>query len=238
MTQPPAMPGAPEAPDLPDAVRSRRRVLGIAGALLLIGAGAVVGVVLARGGSSSVEPAALRSGWTRQTGPGFTLGLPPEWRSVPTTANAKDFEALEKSEPQLAALVRDQFGGQLSPFIRFIAFEVGTPLSQQFSTNLTVIVAAASGGLDGFIENDAAQLRQAEGVGSTIQEQRIELPAGEAGIVTAQLQIPGGSRLGAVTHYVLVRGENGYILQFTTLADQLTRLSPLFEEIARTFRFV
>lgn len=233
------MPGAPEAPDLPDVVPSRRRALAVAGALLLIGAGAVVGVVLARGGgSSSVEPAALRSGWTRQAGPRFTLGLPPEWRSFPTTANTEEFAALEKSDPQRAALLRDQFGGELSPLIRFIAFEVGTPLSQQFSTNLTVIVAEAAGGLDGFIENDATQLRRAEGVGSTIQEQRIELPAGEAGIVTAQLQIPGGSQLGAVTHYVLVRGETGYILQFTTLADQLTRLAPLFEEIARTFRFV
>jgi hypothetical protein len=211
--------------------------VGYAAALLLIGIGAVIGILLVRPDGPQVEPAKLNAGWTRAAGPAFTLGLPPGWRSFPTTMDERDFAELEKTDPGRAAMLRGAFGGGLSPYIRFIALDAETPLSPAFTTNLTVIVVSAPRGLDAFVDNDVAQLRAADGVASTVQTQRISLPAAEAAIVTAQLRLVDNPELAVVTHYVLVANDVGFSLQFTTNADRLTELAPTFEEVARTFRF-
>jgi hypothetical protein len=216
---------------------SRGRAFGIAAAILLLGAGAVIGVLLVRSDGAAVEPATLKTGWTRAAGPGFTLGLPPGWQSFPTTTDAKAFTELEKTDPARAAILRAAFGGELSPFIKFIAFDIDTPLSRTFATNMNVIVVAAPRGLDALVDNDVAQVRGAEGVASTVQTQRITLPAGEAAIVTAQVRLAGNPQLAVVTHYVLELDELGFILQFTTLADHLEEQGPVFEDVARSFRF-
>jgi hypothetical protein len=229
--------GITQLPTPPDPSAGPGRAVAVAAAVLLIGAGALIGVLLVQSRSSTVAPAALPSGWTREAGPGFTLGLPPGWKSFPTTMDSKAFADLEKSDPARAAIVRSAFGGRVSPYIKFIAFDLGTPLSQTFTTNMNVIAVAAPRGLDAFVDNDVGQVRSAEGVASTVQTQRVTLPVGEAAIVTAQLRLPGNPQLAAVTHYALVTGKTGIILQFTTLADRLSDLARKFEEIARTFRF-
>lgn len=216
---------------------SRGRTFGVAAALLLIGAGAVVGTLLVRS-RDSTEPVTLKAGWSRQAGPGFTLGLPPGWRSFPTTIDADAFADFEKNDPARAAIVRAAFGESLSQFVRFIAFDIGTPVSESFVTNMQVLVLPAEGGLDRFIEVNAAQLASAEGIASTVERQRIVLPAGQAGILSAQLRLSGSTALAAVTQYVLVVEEVAFVMQFTTLADDLAALGPEFEDIARTFRFV
>ncbi len=197
----------------------------------------MIGALLVRSDGTAAEPAKLKAGWTRGAGPGFTLGLPPGWRSFPTTTDAKAFDELEKTDPGRAAILRSAFGGELSPYIKFIAFDLGTPLSETFATNMNVIVLAAPRGLDALVDGDAAEIRAAEGAGSTVQTQRITLPAGEAAIVTAQLRLAGNPHLAVVTHYVLAVDGVGFILQFTTLADHLSGLAPTFEDVARTFRF-
>jgi hypothetical protein len=211
-------------------------MFGIAAAIMLLGAGAVIGALLVR--SNEVEPAPLKAGWSRQTGPGFTLGLPPGWRSFPTTTDSKAFADFEKSDPARAAILREAFGGTLSPLIKFVAFDIGTPVSENFVTNMQVLVLPAPNGLDGFIETDATQLAGAPGISSSVEKQRIELPAGEAGIVSARIRLSGTAPLASVTHYALVVEDVAFLMQFTTLADDLAELAPEFEDVARSFRFV
>ena len=231
------VPGPPTPPESdPRAVAPSRRRAGVAAAILLIGAGAVIGALLV-GRDDSPEPATLKAGWSRQAGPGFTLGLPPGWRSFPTTMDEEAFADLEKDDPGRAAILREAFGGGVSQFIKFLAFDIGTPVSESFVTNMQVLILPAPGGLDAFVEADAAQLRNAEGIASPVQKQRIVLPAGEAGIVSAQLRLTGTAPLAAVTHYALVVEDVGFVLQFTTLAEDLAELGPEFEDVARTFRF-
>ncbi len=212
-------------------------MLGVAAAVLLLGAGAVIGALLVRS-NDPAEPAPLKAGWSGQAGPGFTINLPPGWRKFPTTMDAKAFADLEKTDPARAAILREAFGGSVSPFVKFLAFDIGTPVSENFLTNMQVLVLPAPNGLDGFINFDATQLRNAPGIASSVQTQRITLPAGEAGIVTARLRLSGTAPLAAVIHYALVVDDVGFIMQFTTLANDLAELGPEFEDVARTFRFV
>lgn len=229
-------PPVPSEPDTSGLAPPRGRALGVAAAIFLIGAGAVIGALLTLRGNST-EPAPIKAGWSRQSGPGFTLGLPPGWRSFPTTMDEKAFADLEKTDPGRAAILREAFGGEISPFVRFLAFDIGTPVSESFVTNMQVLVLPAPGGLEAFVENDARQLGNAEGIASSVEQQRIELPAGEAGIVSARLRLTPTAPLAAVTHYALVVEDVGFVMQFTTLEKDLAQLGPEFEDVARTFRF-
>ncbi|MFY9586880.1 MAG: hypothetical protein WAT66_05430, partial [Actinomycetota bacterium] len=215
---------------------SRGRTIGVAAAIMLLGAGAVIGALLVRS-SDGTEPAPLKAGWSRQSGPGFTLGLPPGWRSFPTTTDSKAFADLEKSDPARATILREAFGGNLSPYVKFLAFDVGTPVSENLVTNMQVLVLPAPNGLDGFVETDARELADAEGVASSVEKQRIELPAGEAGIVSARIRLAGSAPPAAVIHYALVVEDLAFVMQFTTLADDLAELAPEFQDVARSFRF-
>ena len=236
-TTPVPAPPAPPEPDTSVGAPSRGRIFGVGAAGLLLGAGAVIGALLVRS-NDTTEPAPLKAGWSRQAGPGFTLNLPPGWRSFPTTMDEKAFADLEKSDPARAAILRAAFGGPASPFVKFIAYDIGTPVSENFLTNMQVLVLPAPTGLAGFVDTDATQLRTAEGIASSVQKQRILLPAGEAGVISARLRLSGSAPpLAAVIHYALVVEDVAFVMQFTTLADDLRELGPEFEDVARTFRF-
>jgi hypothetical protein len=210
-------------------------MFAVAAAIMLLGAGAVIGAILVR--SNGAEPAELKAGWSRQAAPGITLGLPPGWRSFPTTMDSKAFADFEKSDPGRAAILREAFGGAVSPYVKFLAFDIGTPVSERFVTNMQVLVLPAPNGLDGFIDTDARELAGAPGFEGQIGRQRIALPAGEAGIVSARIRLSGTAPPAAVIHYALVVEDVAFVMQFTTLADDLTELAPEFEDVARSFRF-
>jgi hypothetical protein len=212
----------------------------------MLAVGAIIGVLIAREGGEPVgPPIALKSGWALHTqrSDGFRIGLPGEWKPVPTTSADAAFNALKDQNPGLAAMVRDQLGGNLSALIRFIAFDVRSPtLSQNFATNMNVVLTPLPGGtnFDRFVDLNLQQLRQVPGLSETIATQRVQLPAGEAAIITSRLDIntAAGTQSAAITQYLLQRGDSGYILSFTTLPANLSTYAPLFEEVARTFRYV
>jgi hypothetical protein len=241
LVEPPTAPepGAPSLPgsDTSTAGPSRSRMFGVAAAIVLLGAGAVIGTLLARS-NDGPQPAPLKAGWSRQSAPGFTLGLPPGWRSFPTTADSTAFADLEKSDPARAAILREAFGGAVSPYVKFLAFDIGTPVSENFVTNMQVLVLPAPNGLDGFIDTDARELAGAPGFEGAIGTQRIALQAGDAGIVSARIRLSGTAAPAAVIHYALVVEDVAFVMQFTTLAGDLTELAPEFEDVARSFRFV
>jgi len=174
---------------------------------------------------------------------GFNLGLPPGWRSVSTTNVDTAFNELKGANPELAAMVRDQLGSSLSRLIKLLAFDVNSPtLAEEFATNLNVIAAPLEDGVtfDQFLEQDVTQIGGVHGITKgAIDTQRLTLPAGESALIHAQLTLngPGGPQLTSISQYLLLRGSIGYILSFTTLPSNLAAYAPLFDEIARTFRY-
>jgi hypothetical protein len=222
-----------------------RRVAPVIVAVVLIAVGALVTVpiLLLRGNDGSAPPD-VKAGWKRvaPAGQGFSVYLPPQWNSVSTKSADDAFNSLNAANPQLANLVKDQLGASLSALIKLLAFDTQSPtLAQQFATNMNVVVAPTGSNIsfDQFLQLNVEQLRQTPGLAGLRQE-RVGLPAGESAIVSSQLTVnaPGGGQTVAITQYLLVSEARGYIISFSTLPANVAGYSPLFREIAETFRYV
>ena len=230
-------PGMAPIPDSP--TPTPRRIGPIAAAVVVIAIAAVGGTLIFKRTSDRDK---LEPGWRRArvAAEGFSLGMPPGWRSVSTTNADKAFEALRSANPQLADIVKDQLGASLSSLIKLLAFDTRSPtLAQQFATNMNVVVAPAAGiDIDTFLEQNLAQLRKTPGL-ANVESRRVDLPAGPAGQVTSQLTVnaPGGAQQVAITQYLVVNGQKGYIMSFSTLPTSMPAYVDLFQQIAETFRF-
>ena len=238
---PPAVPGAPSIPST--APRHRVSTATVI-AILALSIGAAVGIVLALANRGGGSPAAVRAGWTRHTvrASGFRIDLPPGWDAVSTTSVDAAYEELKTSSPQLAALVREQLGTGLSRLIKLLAFDTKSPtLVEDFATNVNVIVAPVGShtSFSMFLQQTLDQLQAVPGA-SDVGAQRGTLPAGQSARVRASVSL--GSGASAVRYdtvqYLLLRGSTGYVISFATLPDQVEFYLPLFEEVARTLRFV
>jgi hypothetical protein len=245
--QPPPLPdagptdaGPPGMAPISEQLAPRSRRIGPAAvAVVLIALGAIGGVLIFKGTSKEGK---LEPGWRRVRvgAEGFNVGLPPGWTSVSTTDADKAFEALKSANPQLANLVKDQLGGTLSSLIKLLAFDTKSPtLAQRFATNMNVVVAPAAGvDIDTFVEQNLAQLRKTPGL-TNVESRKLELPAGQAGQVMSQLTVnaPGGAQQVAIAQYLVVNGEKGYIMSFSTLPTSMPAYVDWFQQIAETFRF-
>ena len=232
-------------PDGETVVVGRRRWVGLVAAVLAISIGSVVGIILAVSNRKSAPVATLKPGWVRFgfATKGFGIDLPPGWKAVPATSADEQYKALKDANPKLAALVRDQGNSGASSLIALLAYDVNSPtLVRDFATNVTIAVVPLPNGtdLDTFVNDNVKQLRSVPEVAASIETQRLELPAGPAALITSHFtsNAPGGSQISANTQYLLLRGSRGYIVSFSTLPSSLGGYAPLFNEIAREFRFV
>jgi hypothetical protein len=238
---PPGLP--PAGPDIGPPPGTRRVAIWIAVGLIAVGA--VVGVLLGRqgrGGLAKAPPATLPSGWTLQDvkTEGFSVGLPPNWTSLPTTSVDQAMKTLQRENPELARLVGPQLGSSLSSLMKLLAFDGTSPtLQRNFATNLNIIVAPAesSTSFEEFVSASEAQLRAVSSV-SNVTSERHALPVGPSAIVRSELTLNtgAGSQKAAITQYLVLGRDKAYILSFTTLPDALDTYAPVFEQIAQTFR--
>lgn len=243
--QPPPLPdaGPPGSPPLPEPLPEPSRRFGPmvpAIAAILIGAAVATTIVLVRSGDNSES---LAPGWKRTAvaAEGFSVALPPGWKPVSTTSADRAFETLKAANPGLANLVKDQLQGlNLSTLIKLLAFDTQSPtLAQQFATNMNVVVAPAAGvDIGTFLSQNLSQLTKTTGL-TNVSSSRLELPAGPAGLVKSQLTVnaPGGAQQVAITQYLVVNGEKGYIMSFSTLPGSVASYADQFLAIAKTFRF-
>jgi hypothetical protein len=233
--------GSPGMAPIPEQPMPKSRRIGPAAvAVVLIALGAIGATLVVRLGTGK-DGGKLEPGWRRVkvAAEGFSVGLPPGWRSVSTTDADKAYEALKSANPQLASLVKDQLGGTLSSLIKLLAFDTRSPtLAQQFATNMNVVVAPAAGvDIDTFVEQNLAQLRKTPGL-TNVESSKIELATGRAGLVTSQLTVnaPGGAQQVAITQYLVTNGEKGYIMSFSTLPSFVASYKGQFQKIAETLR--
>ena len=243
-------PAAPDAlaaaapPSAPSVPPRRRISTATVVAIIALSIGAAAGIVLALANRGGGGTTALRGGWTRHTvrPAGFRIDLPPGWDAVSTTSVDAAYEDLKTSNPQLAALVRGQLGAGLSRLIKLLAFDTKSPtLVEDFATNVNVIVAPVGARVtfSAFLLQTLDQLQRVPGA-SDVRAQRGTLPAGTSARVRASVSLGSGSA--AVRYdtvqYLLLRGSTGYVISFATLPDQVEFYLPLFEEVAKSLRFV
>lgn len=243
---PPPVP-AEGPPPMPPPVSGKRGSPGPV-AMMIIGgalvAGVVVGVVLARSGGDSnggSGKVSIPAGWTAQdaSDEGFRLALPPGWQEVEPGRVDDSLDQVREDNPELAEVIESQLSGSLSDLVRFFAFDTRSPtLAEQFATNVNVVVEPLPGGVDfdEYLDANLSQLRTVPGV-RVSGEDEVSLPGGRAAVITSTftLNSPSGPKDIAVTQYLLMRGDRGFILSMTTTPGHIATYRETFEQIARTF---
>jgi hypothetical protein len=142
-------------------------------------------------------------------------------------------DAIRENDPELAPIV-DQIGTEDSP-IKLFAF--APEPDEGFTTNLNVVV---SGDVpQGTTREDyfAAAGNQIEALGVTgAEEERTDLPAGEALVLRYGHSLGGVAQPLAALEYVLFENGIGYTLTYTALASAAKRYTAEFERSAQSFR--
>lgn len=174
---------------------------------------------------------------------GFGLALPPDWRQFdmdPKRFEAK-FKEVMAQNPQFGPLL-GTIRQQLANGVRFFGVDQAT-VGKGFATNVNVIRVPLPSGvsLDATVADTIKQLNSQPGVAKPISGERQMLAAGEAERLRYKLTMKsstGQSALLAITQYLTVRGNDGYVVTLTTLADQEARYARTFEGIGQSFRFI
>lgn len=222
-----------------------KRVLAIVLGFALLG-GVVGGVLLVRSRGDSgkkVGQVRIPEGWSSHTltTEGFAIGLPPGWRALPAGEVDSALEAIRADNAELAELVESQIAGSLSSLVRFFALDVDSPtLAEDFATNANVVVEPLPEGLtfEQYVEANLTQLRKVPGVTISEENPSVDLPSGRAARIrsTFTLNSPSGPRQIAVTQFLVLKENRGFILSLTTTPSHEPTYRSVFEEIAKTFQ--
>jgi hypothetical protein len=187
-------------------------------------------VVSACGGES--EPSASGE-WKRHDvrDSSASITLPGEWKVI------KDFD------PESLADVKEE-NPRLAPFLEALTqndvvklFAIDPDVQDEFATNLNVIVAPVSMPLRQWVTREDATSRRLAVPGS-LRTTYIQTPEGEAAKSTWLLEInsDGEKRQVQSRQYFFKRGENGYVLTFSTLPSFAAKYEPTFTRSARSLQ--
>ena len=131
-------------------------------------------------------------------------------------------EELTTENPSIAPYL-ESVSGPNSP-IKFFAFD--PDVKKGFATNLNIIVAEGAGDadVDDLAKAAVAEIEKLPTVTSEIEEDRVDLDAGEAVRLRFQqkFQSEGTTIDVSTTQYGLIADGTSYILSFTTLPEQLS----------------
>jgi hypothetical protein len=165
----------------------------------------------------------------------FSIGVPSDWTvlSADEALDEEVLDAIREKDPELAPIV-EQIGTEDSPIK---LFGLAPEPDDGFTTNVNVVVIDDVP--DGTTREEyfAASANQIEGLGVTgAQEERTDLPAGEALVLRYEHTLGGVAQPLAALQYVLFENEIGYTLTYTALASAAERYTTDFERSAQSFR--
>jgi hypothetical protein len=151
---------------------------------------------------------------------GFAVTLPENWLSVDLNdegiQDALD-EGLDEFGAGFDANLRAQVRNAIAGGVAFLAYREPDEAAPA-GTNINVIVLPAYGmSLDTLETVNKAQLKQMVGEGGTVNADRVTLPAGEAVLLTYQLE-PSGQDPVAFEQYFVLGNDKQVILTCTVLA--------------------
>jgi hypothetical protein len=165
----------------------------------------------------------------------FSIGVPSDWRVLNADEALDDevLDAIRENDPELAPIV-DQIGREDSPIK---LFALAPEPDDGFTTNLNVVVIEDVP--EGTTREDyfAASAKQIEDLGvAGAEEERTDLPAGEALVLRYEHSFGGAAQPLAALQYVLLENGIGYTLTYTALASAAERHTADFERSAQSFR--
>jgi hypothetical protein len=197
----------------------------------------VLALTACGGGDDEPEQIAEEDGLTTYevASSGFSIGVPSDWRAL-SADEALDDEVLDEireSDPELAPLM-DQIGAENSPIKLFALAPVA---DDGFTANLNVVVIDDVP--EGTTREDyfASSASQVESFGiSGIEEERLQLPAGEAMSLRYEHTLGGAAEPLAALQYILFEDGVGYTLTYTALASAAEQYAADFERSIQSFR--
>ncbi|MBM3131160.1 MAG: hypothetical protein FJ009_21365 [Chloroflexi bacterium] len=185
-------------------------------------------------------------GWTLHSLPqdGFAISVPTSWAAQPSdpAALASLMRQVQEKNPQYAKVLGSQAPQMAAAGIKFIAIDLTPqPEAPNFATNLNVLrhTIPSATTFDAYVNTNVKQL-QDSGIAKSITRRRVKLPAGDAEEIryAAAMAITGAEKTQmALTQYLLVRNQQGYVLSFTTDPKLDAKYFPLFEKIVRSLQW-
>lgn len=190
--------------------------------------------------------ATAESGWTLYPLPqdGFAISVPSAWTAQafdPATL-AELMKQVQAKNPQYAKALGNQAPQMAAAGIKFIAIDLTPqPAAPNFATNLNVLRHAIPAAMtfDAYVNTNVKQVQDG-GIAQTIARRRVRLPAGDAEEIrySATMAISSTEKIQmALTQYLLMRHQQGYVLTFTTVPALDAKYFPTFEKIARSLQW-
>jgi hypothetical protein len=164
---------------------------------------------------------------------GFSVAVPRDWRTVSADKafTEDELREIKAEDPGLAPFL-DALEGPDS-LVKLLAFD--PDVEGGFATNLNVLVEPVTIDItrEQYFEATVSNVRQQ--FGPEVEQERVDLPAGEALHLTYEQSRSAGDGPIATVQYILFENETGYVLTYTTLPPRLPESADDFERSARTF---
>jgi hypothetical protein len=204
--------------------------------------------------TSSVTPTrppptpVLDEGWKFHRVPeqGFAIGLPPTWESQQLASGtlSATIQALRQTNPLIADALQEQGQQLIAAGVQFFAADLAPGASGgQVITNITVIhqTQKQEFGFDFYFRANLQQLNEMEGATKPLASRRFQTEVGEMGEARYRMALAGvdGQPLtSSVTQYMFLRGKEAYLMTLTTPLALESKNAPVFEKIAKSFRWL
>ncbi len=190
----------------------------------------------------AVTSVSIPEGWETFNKSGLAFALPPGWQVL--AADDTNFEGamddLVRQNPRLQPVAEQARKAVAGGQVKVLAFDLSPEgVLPTFTNNLSIGIQpmGRSASLDAVASANEEQLRSSGF--SDVQRSSFTSAGREFAQLSSTLSITdatGESLPLAFEQWVMVKGQQQYVLTFATIAEQRQDLRPIFERIVGTFR--
>lgn len=197
---------------------------------------------------SSASMSAAEASWSFYTNKseGMAIGLPPGWKRLELDRAGLEagIEAVAKQNAELADALQAQANMLKSSGIRFYALDLGPEaVASQSITDVSIqkqtLESAPS--FDVYVQANVTKLEEMTTVVKPVAHRRLQLEAGATEEVRYLVEVratDGQTRTLAVAQYLMLRGNDSYVITCSTLDAYKDKYASVFLSIAQNFRFL
>jgi len=188
------------------------------------------------------------SGWNQYAlaDQNFAIALPAKWQRLPVDPQelAASLQTIRQSNPELATVLGERGPQLMSSGVKFWAFDLDPDsLKGKFATNLTITHQTLPNqvSFDAYVLVNVNQIDQLATKQGAVNQQRTTLGNLPAEKIQYNLLVQasdGTALTSAITQYLVLNGEDAYVLTYATRAEQLDQYSTTFDTSAATFRLL
>ncbi len=190
----------------------------------------------------------LEAGWKLYPVPneGFTLALPSAWEKVDLDPKILEagLKTMKQNNPQVASWLEKSGTQILTARMRFFAVDTtANSVEGNAATNLTVNyhqLPRVVTSFEPYAQETIQEIEKLNGVSKPIYYRNLQLSGVQAAEMRYHFAVKGAKGEAvdqAIIQYVVVREKDSYVLTFGTPSRLESKKFPVFEKIARTWRW-